>query len=97
MAAAIAAWLLDLWPANPTTLCIAGLMVLSGPLLGHAHVATAAKRREHDATPEFIAAVTPPISNKEARARAFHNWRDAAHPAIELRERQRRAEQWLRS
>jgi hypothetical protein len=99
MAAAVAAWLLELWPANSTTLCIAGLMVLSGPLLGQVHVATASARREHkrELEPTFATTMSAPISNKEARARAFHNWRDSVNPAIELRERERRASQWIRS
>jgi hypothetical protein len=98
MAAAIAAWLLDLWPANPATLCIACLTVLAGPMLGQLHAATAAQRREEEERePDFVSAVTKPISHKEERARAFHNWRDTANPAIELRERKRRAEQWVRS
>jgi hypothetical protein len=97
MAAAVAAWLLELWPANPTTLCVACLTVLVGPLLGQAHVATASERREETFEPEFAAVTAAPISNKEERARAFHNWRDSVHPAIEYRERERRASQWLRS
>jgi len=97
MAAAVAGWLLELWPATPTTLGVACLTVLAGPLLGQVHVATAAERRQKEYEPEFVAAVSAPISTKEERARAFHNWRDSVHPAIEYRERERRASQWIRS
>ena len=98
MAAAVAAWLLELWPATPTTLCIACLTVLAGPMLGQLHVATASQRRDEQPEPEFVTSVaSAPISHKEARARAFHNWRDSSHPAIEYRERERRASQWIRS
>src|SRR3954462_5012517 len=58
MAAAIAAWLLDLWPATPATLCMACLTVLAGPMLGHVHAATAKQWREdEEREPEFVAAV----------------------------------------
>jgi hypothetical protein len=97
MAAAVAAWLLELWPANPTTLCIACLIVLTGPLLVQVHVLTAAEARDELPEPEFVTSVaSAPITHKEARARAFHNWRDSPHPAIEYRERERRASQWIR-
>jgi hypothetical protein len=39
--AAVAGWLTELWPANPTTLVIAAFAVVSGPVLGMVHVATA--------------------------------------------------------
>ena len=97
MAAAVTAWLVGLWPATPTTLGIACLLVLSGPLLGQVHVATASERRDEEVEAEPVLVASAPITVKEARARAFHNWRDTVHPAIEYRERERRASQWIRS
>jgi hypothetical protein len=99
MAAAAAAWLLELWPANPTTLGLAAMAVVSGPLLGAAHVATAQERRPPATAPEIAVAVVPqaPLTQAAASARAFHNWRESVHPAIERRERERRASRWIRA
>jgi hypothetical protein len=98
MVAAVAGWLYELWPATPVTLAIAAFLVVGGPVLGLVHVATAREDYEDD-EPTFVAApaLRPPITVKEARARAFHNWRDTTHPAIERRERERRASQYIRS
>jgi hypothetical protein len=95
MAAAIAGWLSDTWPATPLTLTIASLAVIGGPLLGIIHVATA---REGGGEP-VLAVVTTPSGRKRkipldavtvtprlAEARRFHNWRDRPHDAIARRE-----------
>jgi hypothetical protein len=95
MAAAIAGWLSETWPATPLTLTIASLAVVGGPLLGILHLATA---REDDG--ELVrAVVTTPSSRKRrvaldavtvtprlADARRFHNWRDKPNSAIARRE-----------
>jgi hypothetical protein len=95
MAAAIAGWLSETWPATPLTLSIASLAVIGGPLLGIMHVATA---REDD-DDHVVAVVTTPSGRKRkipldavtvtprlADARRFHNWRDKPHDAIARRE-----------
>jgi hypothetical protein len=95
MAAAIAGWLSETWPATPLTLTIASLAVVGGPLLGILHVATA---REGD-DDGVLAVVTTPSGRKRkipldavtvtprlADARRFHNWRDRQHDAIARRE-----------
>jgi hypothetical protein len=95
MAAAIAGWLSETWPATPLTLTIASLAVIGGPLLGILHVTTA---REDDDEP-VLAVVTTPSGRKRkvpldavtvtprlADARRFHNWRDRQHEAIARRE-----------
>jgi hypothetical protein len=108
MAAAIAGWLYEVWPANPYTLAIAGVAVLGGPLLGIVHVAIA---EEHDEAPVVVARrpaparpaapviVAPPIplTPRAEAARQFSSWRDRVHPAIERREREARASQYIRS
>ena len=95
MCAAIAGWLYGFWPANPFTLGVAAFAVVSGPLLGIYHVATADESIAADEL-ELAPVVAPVINMAEARARAFHNWRDSVHPAIERRERERRASQYIR-
>ena len=96
--AAVAGWLTELWPANLTTLVIAAFAVASGPLLGMVHVATAQEKRPAaPARPVVVTAPAPPLTQRAAAARAFHNWRDSVHPAIERRERERRASRWIRS
>jgi hypothetical protein len=95
MAAAIAGWLSETWPATPLTLTIASLAVIGGPLLGILHVATA---RERGGDP-VLAVVTTPSGRKRkvpldavtvtprlADARRFHNWRDKPNSAISRRE-----------
>jgi hypothetical protein len=95
MAAAIAGWLSERWPATPLTLTIASLAVIGGPLLGILHVTTA---REKDGEP-VLAVVTTASGRKRkvpldavtvtprlADARRFHNWRDKQHDAIARRE-----------
>jgi hypothetical protein len=95
MAAAVAGWLSDTWPATPLTLTVASLAVIGGPLLGILHVATV---REDDHEP-VLAVVTTPSGRKRkvpldavtitprlADARRFHNWRDKPHDAIVRRE-----------
>jgi hypothetical protein len=95
MAAAIAGWLSDTWPATPLTLSIASLAVIGGPLLGILHVATA----REGGSESVLAVVTSPSGRKRkvpldavtvtprlADARRFHNWRDKQHDAIARRE-----------
>jgi hypothetical protein len=95
MAAAIAGWLSETWPATPLTLTVASLAVVGGPLLGILHVATA---RESEREP-MLAVVTTPSGRKRkvpldavtvtprlADARRFHNWRDKPNSAITRRE-----------
>src|SRR3954468_1571949 len=95
MAAAVAGWLSETWPATPLTLSISSLAVIGGPLLAIMHVATA---REDDAGP-VLAVVAAPLGRKRkvaldavtvtprlADARRFHNWRDRQHDAIARRE-----------
>ena len=99
--AAVVGWLYDLWPANPVTFAIAAVTVIGGPLLGILHVATASEEIEEPVTePRFVARVATPkpvfLTPQAARAKAFHNWRDSVHPAIERRERERRASQWIK-
>jgi hypothetical protein len=98
MVAAIAGWLYELWPATPATLGVSALLVIGGPVLGIVHVATAREDLDED-EPVFVAAtVAQPVrlTPKAASAKAFHNWRDSVHPAIERRERERRASQYIR-
>jgi hypothetical protein len=100
MIAAIAAWLFELWPANPTTLAISAVAVVGGPVLGMVHVHTADEQAPAaPAAPATAVAVAAPmpLTQRAAAARAFHNWRESVHPAIERRDRERRANRWLRS
>jgi hypothetical protein len=107
MIAAIAGWLYGVWPATPLTLGVAAFLVVGGPLLGIVHVATATEDDESEdeaATAVMTApAVAPrpapapvPLTPKAAAARRFANWRDTPHPAIERRERERRASRYIR-
>jgi hypothetical protein len=98
LCAAVAGWLYGAWPANPATLGIAAFAVISGPLLGIHHVAASGSDQDDDI--EVVATtITPaPVVNlAEARARAFHNWRDSENPVIQRRERERRANQYMRA
>ena len=104
LVAAIAGWLYRVWPANSVTLGIAAFAVASGPLLAIWHVATAREVDDEDdeAYEEAPTAVLRPIpapilTVQAARAKAFHNWRDSSHPALERRERERRASRYVRS
>ena len=78
---------------------IAAFAVISGPLLGIYHVAAADRDDEDDEAFEATVATAPaPVINvAEARARAFHNWRDTNNPTIEHRERERRASRYIRA
>jgi hypothetical protein len=38
-----------------------------------------------------------PLTARAEAARQFYNWRERVHPAIERRERERRASQYIRS
>ncbi len=95
MAAAIAGWLSETWPATPLTLTIASFAVIGGPLLGILHVTTAREGGDDS----VLAVVTSPSGRKRkvpldavtvtprlADARRFHNWRDKQHDAIARRE-----------
>jgi hypothetical protein len=95
MAAAIAGWLSETWPATPLTLSLASLAVIGGPLLGILHVATAREGGDES----VLAVVTTPSGRKRkipldavtvtprlADARRFHNWRDRQNDAIARRE-----------
>src|SRR3954468_23874661 len=100
LCAAIAGWLYGLWPANPVTLGLAAFAVCSGPILGIYHVATGSGEPVEDedvsVAPVFVAA--PAVINlTEARARAFHNWRDKNNEVLERRERERRASRYIRA
>ena len=98
--AAVAGWLYGVWPATPITLGIAAFAVVSGPLLGIYHVAAgredADEEFDFEATTEVLKPA-PVVNVAEARARAFHNWRDTSNAAIERRERERRASQYIRA
>jgi hypothetical protein len=97
--AAVVGWLYELWPATPATFSLAALTVLGGPLLGIVHVATASEEIA-EPEPRFVARPIAPqpvlLTPQAARAKAFHNWRESVHPAIERRERERRASQWIK-
>jgi hypothetical protein len=99
MIAAIAAWVFELWPANPTTLAISAVAVVGGPVLGMVHVHTADEHVPAAAAPATTVGVAAPVplTQRAAAARAFHNWRETVHPAIERRDRERRANRWLRT
>jgi hypothetical protein len=99
--AAVVGWLYDLWPASPVTFAIAAVTVIGGPLLGILHVATASEGTDElDTEPRFVARPAAPkpvfLTPQAARAKAFHSWRDSVHPAIERRDRERRASQWIK-
>jgi hypothetical protein len=98
LTAAVAGWLTGFWPANPFTLGVAAVAVVAGPLFGLLHVATADKGLEDE--PEITVTTVLPdplVTPRAAAARAFHNWRDSVNPAIERRERERRASQYIRA
>ena len=98
--AAVLGWLYELWPANGVTFAVAAVAVIGGPVLGIVHVATASDEDEQLVEPRFVARPAAPqpvfLTPQAARAKAFHNWRDSVHPAIERRERERRASQWIK-
>ena len=100
MVAAIVGWVYEIWPATPLTLAIAATAVVGGPVLGIVHVAGAEdERAEEDLAPRLVPRPerdTLLLTPRAARARAFHTWRQSVHPAIERRERERRASQWLK-
>jgi hypothetical protein len=111
MCAAIAGWLFDVWPANPLTLGISGLLVVGGPIVGIVHVATAKGREdeEDDVVEEETVELAAPVlvrrpvpapllmTEKAVAAARFASWRDTPNPALEQRERARRASQYTRS
>jgi hypothetical protein len=111
MCAAIAGWLFEVWPANPLTLGISGLLVVGGPIVGIVHVATAKGRDEEDedvveeetvelAAPVLVRRPVPApllMTEKAVAAARFASWRDTPNPALEQRERARRASKYIRS
>jgi hypothetical protein len=111
MCAAIAGWLFEVWPANPLTLGISGLLVVGGPIVGILHVATAKGRDEEDedvveeetvelAAPVLVRRSVPApllMTEKAVAAARFASWRDTPNPALEQRERARRASKYIRS
>jgi hypothetical protein len=98
LAAAVAGWLTGFWPANPFTLALASAAVVAGPLLGMVHVATADEGFEDEPEITVTKVMPDPLLTPSAvSARAFHNWRDSVNPAIERRERERRASQYIRA
>jgi hypothetical protein len=113
MGAAIAGWLCGLWPANPVTLGISAFVVIGGPILGIVHVATAHEDDDEAEEETVVLPVPVPVQQrppapvplhpsitltpKADAARRFAAWRDQPHAAIALRERERRASQYIRS
>lgn len=82
LCAAVAGWLFELWPANPLTLGVAGLLVVGGPIVGIVHVATA-KDDDEEAVPDTAeqatVALTPPaLARRPAPAPA----RRVLEPAV---------------
>lgn len=84
--AAIAGWVLNLWPANPLTLLIAAFVVLTGPSLtlvmrsgGNEPVVeprpVLAAPRAAPVAPRR-APVLPPLTPEQVRGRALLDWRD---------------------
>jgi hypothetical protein len=79
--AAIAGWILNLWPANPLTLLIAAFVVLSGPAL-----TLALRGPVRDPAPPPAPAprplpvrpvpALPPLTPEQAYGRALLDWRD---------------------
>jgi|1186.fasta_scaffold715563_2 hypothetical protein len=96
LAAAVAGWLTGVWPATPSTLGTAAALVLFGPLAGFLHVATAREAAQEE-RPQVVVASAPVLTARAASARAFHHWRESANPAIERRERERRASRYIRA
>lgn len=113
LAAAVAGWLYGVWPATPLTFTIAAIVVAGGPTLGIWHVAMTTEKDyidadyvEEEPTAIFVAAApaaAPPEpapivdTPRAAAARAFHGWRDKPNEAIAQRDRERRANAFVRS
>jgi hypothetical protein len=108
LAAAVAGWVYGVWPATPLTFAIAAAVVAGGPVLGIWHVATADKDYidadyvEEDPTfvltPEPARELAPIVDTpRAAAARAFNNWRDKPNDAIARRDRERRANAFIRT
>jgi hypothetical protein len=87
--AAIAGWILNLWPANPLTLIVAAFVVLSGPTLTLALRGAVVERRLAPAPRRVAAPVAapvaprrpapaalPPLTPEQAYGRALLDWRD---------------------
>jgi hypothetical protein len=110
LAAAVAAWAYGVWPATPVTFGIAALVVMSGPLLGIYQV-SADKREDDDddyidvvdyvEEPTIVLGLADradvPLTQKAAEAKAFNNWRNSDNPSIAHRDRERRANAYLRT
>jgi len=108
LAAAVAGWLFGVWPATPLTFAVAAAVVAGGPVLGIWHVATTEKDYidadyvEDEPTAIFAATTAPepaPIVDtpRAAAARAFNHWRERPNEAIAQRDRERRANAFVRS
>jgi hypothetical protein len=80
--AAIAGWVLNLWPASPLTLLVAAVVVLGGPMLAvlargaTREVAPAPAPRPLPLAPRAIPAALPPLTPEQAYGRALLDWRD---------------------
>lgn len=109
LAAAIAGWLYDVWPATPLTFGIACFVVAGGPILGIYHVATVDFGDEDEDSyveeptailrPVVTRAAAPaplPLTPKAADAKAFTSWRDRPNEALVHRERERQANAYVR-
>jgi hypothetical protein len=102
MAAAVAGWLSDVWPANTLTLFVACAAVIGGPVLGIFHVATAREELDEPETeaPTLVVAPEPrrrriafdasALTPRLADARRFHNWRDRPSEVLSRREHEDR-------
>jgi hypothetical protein len=102
MAAAVAGWLGDVWPANSLTLFVAAVAVIGGPVLGIFHVATAREELDELETeaPTLVLAPERPrrriafdasaLTPRLADARRFHNWRDRPSEVLSRREHEDR-------
>lgn len=110
LAAAVAGWVYGVWPATPVTFVVAALVVAGGPLLGIWHVAATPAEHDDDVIDvtfieepaiRFVPAAPEPeplvMTPRAAAARAFTNWRDKPNDAITQRERERRANAYLRT
>jgi hypothetical protein len=105
LCAAIAGWLFEVWPANPLTLAVAAVLVMGGPILGIVHVATTGTGDDDEEAEPVVAAAPPPaaplpapvtLTAKAEAARRFADWRDTPNEAITQRERDRRANRYVR-
>ena len=109
LAAAVAGWLYGVWPATPLTFTLAAAVVAGGPILGIWHVTSTTEKDyidadfvEEEPTAVFVATAAPELppivdTPRAAAARAFNNWRDKPNEAIAQRDRERRANAFVRT